>query len=353
MKISLAAGVLLLASCTSNYYTKDDFPQVPKVDAHIHINTESAALTNLAKDDNFFLVTINVESNSGSTIDDQERFARVQAANSPKQIAYLSTFSMKGWGSQQWNDSAVSRLNDSFKNGALGIKVWKNIGIVERDSTGKFITIDDPSFEKIIRTVIDNDKTILAHIGEPKNCWLPLEEMTVNNDRNYFQNNPQYHMHLHPEYPSYDEVIAARDRMHEKYPELRIVGAHLASLEWNLDELAKRLDRFPNLAVDMGARIPHLQYLTQQDREKVRQFFDKYQDRIVYATDLSVRATSDPMEAKANLHEVWLKDWAYFVTDDSLSSPQVNGGFRGLKLEKGIIDKIYRTNAVRWFKIPQ
>lgn len=156
-------------------------------------------------------------------------------------------------------------------------------------------------------------------------------------------------MYLHPEYPEYEDVIAARDRMLERYPNLRVVGAHLASVEWSLDEMAKRLDRYPNLAMDMAARIPHLQYLVQKDREAVRMFFDKYQDRIIYATDMGLDADDDPEARKKQVHDVWLSDWRFFVTDDSLSSTNVNGGFRGLKLKKEIVDKVFRENAKRWF----
>jgi hypothetical protein len=341
----------LFTTCSNDYYTVDDFSSVRKVDTHVHISSESPAFADRAREDNFFLLTINVDS--GIPIDEQERFARIQVNNAPAQVAYLSTFSMKGWGTNAWADSTVARLKDSFAHGALGIKIWKNVGIVDRDSTGKFIMIDDPQFDKVIRTLIDNNKTLLAHIGEPKNCWLPLEEMTVNNDRSYFKAHPEYHMFLHPEYPAYDTVIAARDRMLEKNPDLRFVGAHLGSLEWNLDELAKRLDRFPNMAVDVAARIPHLQYLTQQDRERVREFFDRYQDRLIYATDSDLDTDSDPVKSSEQLHDVWLADWKFFVTDDSLSSPHVNGAFRGLKLGKKIINKFYHDNAVKWFGIQE
>ncbi|HZY78291.1 MAG TPA: amidohydrolase family protein [Cyclobacteriaceae bacterium] len=354
MKIRWYGFVMLacvFTACSNDYYTVEDFKTVPKVDTHIHISSESSAIADQAKEDNFFLLTINVDSDSTNPIDDQERYARIQVNNSPKQVAYLSTFSMNGWSTPAWEQMTIDRLKNSFEHGALGIKIWKNVGIVDKDSTGKFIMIDDPGFDKVLRTVIENKKTLLAHIGEPKNCWLPLEDMTVNNDRNYFKEHPQYHMYLHPEYPEYEDVIAARDRMLEKYPDLRVVGAHLASVEWSLDEMSKRLDRFPNLAMDMAARIPHLQYLTQKDRESVRAFFDKYQDRLIYATDMGMRGDADPEARKRELHEVWLRDWRYFVTADSLSSPSVNGDFQGLKLKKAVVDKVFRENAVRWFGI--
>lgn len=339
----------LLFACNSDHYTIDDFKSITKVDTHIHLNSDNPVIANLAKEDNFVLLTINVDS--GTPIDEQEQFALMQIAHAPAHVKYLTTFSMKNWGTTAWTDTTLTRIKASFDKGALGIKVWKNIGIVDRDSAGNFIMIDDPGFDPVVQLIIDQDKTILGHIGEPKNCWLPLEQMTVNNDRKYFKEHPEYHMYLHPEYPSYNEVIASRDRFLEKHPDLRFVGAHLGSLEWDLDELAKRLDKFPNMAVDVGARIPHLQHLTQVDRNKVRAFFDQYQDRIVYATDMGIRPTSDPDRAKMTQHEVWMEDWRYFVTDEILTSPHVNGSFKGLKLKKEIINKLYRDNAIRWFKV--
>jgi predicted TIM-barrel fold metal-dependent hydrolase len=158
-------------------------------------------------------------------------------------------------------------------------------------------------------------------------------------------------MYLHPEFPSYEDQINARDRFVEKHPDMRFVGAHLGSLEWNVDELAKRLEKYSNMAVDMAARIPHLQHQTMQDREKVRDFFIRYQDRIIYATDSGITPGSDPNREKNELHSTWLQDWKYFVTDEILTSPHVNGEFKGLKLPKKVIDKIYRENAMTWFKI--
>jgi predicted TIM-barrel fold metal-dependent hydrolase len=195
------------------------------------------------------------------------------------------------------------------------------------------------------------DKTVMGHLGEPKNCWLPLSEMTVNNDRRYFENNPQYHMYLHPEYPSYDDQINARDRFVERHPKMRFVGAHLGSLEWDVDELAKRLDKFPNMAVDVAARVPHIQFQSLLDREKVRNFLIRYQDRIIYATDADVTERSNPDTVKANVHNTWMMDWKYFATDQIMTVEEVNGEFQGLQLPREVIDKLYRYNAIRWFRM--
>ena len=101
----------------------------------------------------------------------------------------------------------------------------------------------------------------------------------------------------------------------------------------------------------MAARIPHLQYQSRLDREKVREFFIKYQDRLIYATDAGISEDSDAEKDAQYTHQVWLDDWKYFTSDEMLTSPNLDGEFQGLKLPKEVIDKIYRENAIHWFRI--
>ena len=172
--------------------------------------------------------------------------------------------------------------------------------------------------------------------------------MTVKNDHDYFKEHPEYHMFLHPDYPSYEDQINARDHMLRKHPKLRFDGAHLGSLEWSLDALAKHLDSFPEMAVDMAARIPHIQYLTQKDRDSVYDFFIKYQDRLLYATDVQVRATDDGNTMNKRTHEARIFHWSFFVSDQSFNEEGI-GTFKGLHLPRSVIDKIYYENAKRIF----
>jgi predicted TIM-barrel fold metal-dependent hydrolase len=112
--------------------------------------------------------------------------------------------------------------------------------------------------------------------------------MSTDNDREYFKEHPQYHMFLHPEMPSYEDQIAARDRFVAAHPQLRFVGAHLGSLEYDTDRIAAFLDKYPNANVDMAARMSQVQYQSVRDYDKVRNFFIKYQDRLLYGTDLTL-----------------------------------------------------------------
>jgi len=175
--------------------------------------------------------------------------------------------------------------------------------------------------------------------------------MTVNNDKQYFKEHPEYHMYLHPDFPSYEDQIRARDNMLKKHPNLHFMGAHLGSLEWSVDELAKHFDMFPNMTVDMAARTCHLEKQAEADWQKVYDFFVKYQDRIIYGTDEGdwVGTEADPVKLKEKVHSVWARDWEFLSSGDTLTSWEVNGKFKGLKLPKEVLEKIYYKNAVKWF----
>lgn len=348
--LMLVALISLSSDSDENYYSMNEFQKVRKIDTHTHHNSESTALMEAGIEANFYLLTVNVDVPSYPPLPEQIRLSLLQKSKNPQHIDFLSTISLENWNDSDWAEKEIERIKKTFEQGAIGIKIWKNIGMTYKDENGEFIMADHPRLEPIFRFVQDQDKTLMAHLGEPKNCWLPLDEMTVNNDRNYFRDHPEYHMYLHPEYPSYEQQVEARDNLLAKFPEIRFVGAHLGSLEWDIDELAKRLDRFPNMAVDMAARIGHLQFQSQKDLQKVRNFIIKYQDRLIYGTDLGISGDPDPNRVKANAKATWEADWKYFVTAQTMENSVVSGVFQGLKLPKEVVDKIYFHNAVKWFR---
>jgi predicted TIM-barrel fold metal-dependent hydrolase len=345
------AIVLMFQDEKGAFYALDDFQKVRKIDTHTHHNDESTALTEAAIHANFRLLTVSVDVPDYPSLEEQLRLALLQKSQNPGAIDFLSTISLEGWSDPNWAKKEIERIQKTFDQGAIGIKIWKNIGMTYKDENGDFIMADHPRLEPIFQFVQGQGKTLMAHLGEPRNCWLPLNEMTVNGDRSYFERHPEYHMYLHPEYPSYEQQVEARDNLLAKFPEIRFVGAHLGSVEWNVDELAKRLDRFPNMAVDMAARIGHLQFQSQKDREKVREFMIKYQDRIIYGTDLEISGSPDPEKVKSNAINTWKRDWSYLVSEEWMEVGDVNGEFQGLKLPKQVVDKIYYHNAVKWFRV--
>jgi predicted amidohydrolase/predicted TIM-barrel fold metal-dependent hydrolase len=325
---------------------KNLYQDLPKIDAHLHIRTEKPGIIHAAMEENFRFLTICTRANSQEYIDEQRTIAKNVHDKFPQTLAYVTTFSMENFEQPSWQEKVIEQLKQDFEEGAVGVKVWKDIGMTFRDSLGNFIMIDDPRFDPVLDFIAENGKTLVAHIGEPRNCWLPLDSMTVNNDRIYFEEHPQYHMYLHPDYPSYETLITARDNMLTKHPNLRVVGAHLGSLEWSVDELAERLDRFPGFAVDMSARICHFQV---QDHAKVRDFILKYQDRLLYATDIGISDQSNMEETIERFRTEWETDWTYFSTGNEMESPHVNGSFHGLDLDENVLRKIYTENAVKWY----
>ena len=319
------------------------FETFPKIDAHVHIGTKEVAFVEQAMKDRFQVLTITTRSSSIEHIERQLECAIYQKKQFPNWVAFTTTFSMEDWTAPDWQTKTIQKLKQDFDSGAVAVKVWKDIGMTFRDDEGNFIMIDDPIFDPILDFIASEGKPLFAHIAEPRNCWLPLDSMTVSGDINYFRSNPQYHMYLHPEYPSHGEIMAARDRMLAKHPDLNVIGCHLGSLEWDVEVLAKTLDQYPNFAVDLAARICHLQI---QDRDKVRNFLIKYQDRILYGTDLGA---GDGEDSATYMHQTWWDDWQYFSTSiDTLKSPHFNQQFQGLKLPKSVLKRIYHDNANKW-----
>lgn len=344
-------SIFLLSSCgqSESHYGIDDFYSVEKIDTHVHINTDHPAWIDQARNDNMRLITVNVDAGRVPVSEQKAVAVRLQNRH-PELLHFVTSFSLEGWNeTEEWQNRTIDYLRSSFEEGARGVKVWKNIGMEHRDPNGDFVMIDDPRFDPVMSYIADRGMPLYGHIGEPRNCWLPLEEMTVANDRDYFERNPQYHMYLHPDYPSYEEIIESRNRLLDRNPELMFFGAHLGSMEWSLEMMADHLDRYPNMVLGMAHRVPHIQYLARHDRQAVREFFITYQDRLLYSTDLAHRPGADPEEVRLLAEQTWREDWEFFVTDNEMSVWQVDGEFRGLQLPKEVIDKLYRKNAERFF----
>jgi len=325
------------------YYGLEDFGSVKKFDIHIHINTEEDFFIEQALGDNFQFLNIVDDRPFGLPMYEQQKIAMLHLKNFSQDMAVATTFSVNDWGNDDWTENTISELKKSFSDGAIAVKIWKNIGMDLRDENGKFVMVDDVRLDPILDYLVTNNIPLLGHNGEPRDCWLPLDKMTFS--QGYYGAHPEYHMYLHPEYPSYQDQIDARDHMLEKHPDLIFMGAHLGSLEWSLDELAKRLDKFPNMHVDL-TRMSNLKLHTFNNRQRTREFFIKYQDRLIYGTDSQINASTNTAEFKKNAHDRWVSEWKFYVTDEKFNLEKF-GELRGLKLPTEVVDKIYAKNALR------
>jgi predicted TIM-barrel fold metal-dependent hydrolase len=363
--LCMAALCLLLQNCTQNkastssndsketekesFYSMADFDKVEKYDTHVHLNVVDSSFIKQAQADNFKLITVNVHTSYYPTVAEQQKVALELVKEFPDRLSYATAFSLDDWGTRKWEPQTIAYLDNSFKHGAVAIKVWKNIGMALKDKNGKYVFIDDARFDPVLDFIEKSGITLIAHLGEPRNAWMPLDSMTVAGDKSYFTEHPEYHMYKHPNEPSYEDEINARDNMLKKHPNLKVVGAHLGSLEWNVDELATRLDKFPNFAVDMAARTVHLEYQSVKNREKIRNFMIKYQDRLIYGTDDGMMKKANAAQQSKSQHDGRLEDWKFLATADEMTSKDFPGKFTGLQLPKEVVNKIYHDNAKKWF----
>jgi predicted TIM-barrel fold metal-dependent hydrolase len=359
----LVAAVLLLGGTTrlvtaqGDGLTVADVIRMPKIDAHAHVGGMSPMhlqkfLAFLEKY-NLRWLNIAVSGMDWGRLSRQIGSGQALHAAAPDRLAWATSFTVSNWGVPDWAATANATIEDGYAGGAVAVKIWKDVGMVLKDPDGKYVMADDTRLDPVFEGLADRNRTLVAHLGEPRNCWLPVDQMTVDGDRRYFSQHPEYHGLLHPEIPNYEAQIAARDRMLERHPRLRVVGCHLGSLEYDVDELAKRLDKYPNFAVDLSARIVHLQI---QPREKVRAFLVKYQDRILYGTDQDFGRGTEAGAAEvdtrlARLGAVYESDAAWFATDQELALERIHPGFksRGVALPATVLRKIYFENAKRWY----
>lgn len=348
-----AACVLALepaaAQPRESYYSMADFAHVEKVDAHMHVYGPATLMVAEAVRDHFHFLTIDVDSPEHGPVQWQIDDSASMRRRYPGRVAFAGTFSAAGFTEPGWSDRALRQINGALAQGAVGIKIWKNWGMVLRDGNGRYVMPDDARLDPIYAMLQSEHVVLLGHLAEPLDCWLPYSKMIVEGDADYYRQHPQYYMYLHPDMPKHDEILAARDRMLAAHPQLRFDAVHLASLEWDVDKVAAFLDRFPEADVDMAARIGQLEYQAQTHPEKVRQFFMRYQDRILYGTDDEYGPGDRDPQAVAATAADWRRDWRFLVTGDEMRSPDLDRPFHGLHLPRGVVDKVYRRNAVALF----
>jgi predicted TIM-barrel fold metal-dependent hydrolase len=114
-------------------------------------------------------------------------------------------------------------------------------------------------------------------------------------------------------------------------------------MEVDANDMAQHFDRYPNFAVDTAGRVP---YFMLQPRDKVRAFLIKYQDRILYATDLSVMPDDDPGKVLQRWTDTYARDWKFFSTDQTVEYK--GHTYQGLSLPGPVLRRIFHDNAVHW-----
>jgi predicted TIM-barrel fold metal-dependent hydrolase len=314
-----------------------------RIDTHLHIHRDATAVVSALKESKWRGLDIVVCPASGDEpfdLEEKLRATRKVQRDSGGVLAWASTFDARDFESPGFADRTINRLLRTFENGAVAVKIWKNIGMAIKSKSGAYLLPDDGALLPIYEAIQRADRTLIAHLAEPNGAWMPLD--AKNPELAYYSNNPQWHMHGKTGAPVKDAILTARDRVLARCPRLRVVGCHLGSDEDDLTRLAKRLDAYPNFAVDTAARV---RYFVRGDPGQVREFLIRYQDRILYATDFSLR-DADPARAARSLRATHDRDWAFFSGGDKMN--YAGHPTQGLALPGKVLAKIFRENALRW-----
>lgn len=322
---------------------------IPKIDAHGHVPADHP-------DSLDFLERLGVKLFNISVADDAEgkwrdfeiwgteAFARMVKAW-PDRCGWCTSFDTPRFGDPTYVEKVIDGLKRDFAAGATACKVWKNIGRTVKKPSGEYIQVGDPLFEPILECVEKSGATLVIHAADSLQSAKLHQEGGIDTPEKAKKRQ---------EGPAHAEVMAARDRMVEKHPKLKVIGCHLASLDHDLKEVAARLDRYPNFAVDTGARVMHL---STHDPATVGEFFDRYQDRILWGTDLFSERHHSKMEDWPRRKELgylryrYLEEFAYYETGGEIDfhgwrlRPKK---IRGLGLPGRVLEKFYLKNALNW-----
>lgn len=326
-----------------------EFTAVRKIDVHSHVFEDIPALNAMLRRINLSTVNICVPG-TGPYFDDMHRVALELWRAHPDLFPWTSTFALAGRDEPGYAAKTNAWLDQTFRDGAVAVKIWKEVGIELKRPDGTFLLPDDPLFDPIYAHLAKRGKPLHAHLAEPLDAWLPLDPDSPH--YRYYSTNPQWHLHGKPGYPSHAAIIAARDHIMEKHPTLVVIGAHLGSLEHDLDALAARFDRFPNFHIDTGARTRNL---TRHPSEKVRAFFTKYQDRILYGVDQVWKPFGgQPTELLRQAHikrleERYRSDFEYYAGSGEITYD--GRKVEALALPRDILEKFYHANAGRVLKL--
>jgi hypothetical protein len=223
-------------------------PAYGRIDTHVHIHRDAPALIDALRESNWRGLDIVVCPAVGDEPFDLEEKLRATLKvrrDSRGTLAWASTFDARGFESPGFTERTIGRLGRTFDDGAIGVKIWKNIGMAIKARSGAYLLPDDPALLPIYDAIRRADRTLVAHFAEPDGAWLPLD--VKNPELAYYSKNPQWHMHGKAGAPVKEAIFAARDRVLARDPKLRVVGCHLGSDEDDLARLAKRLDAYPQL----------------------------------------------------------------------------------------------------------
>jgi predicted TIM-barrel fold metal-dependent hydrolase len=257
-----------------------------------------------------------------------------------------------------YGTALAEELSVAKEMGAVGLKIPKGLGLgYPAPDMRSVLAVDDPKLDPLFEEAGRLGMPVAIHTGDPKAFWLPPDEKNERIDE----------LRAHPEWsffgepvPSWQELYAQFERRVARHPKTIFIGVHFGNDPEDPVNVGRMLDTYPNLYIDTAARVPEI---GRQDASKMRQFFEKYQDRILFGTDLGVGPTQDDMMYGSNgslpptlddERRYFESTFRYFETDDKqFESPTpIQGRWKidGIGLSEQVLRKLYFDNTARLLK---
>ena len=318
--------------------TKVDKPAYPVIDVHNHLGGGKATLTPervaryLAEMDAAGVRTVvNLDGGWGAQL--TETLAALDEAHPGRFLTY-ALIDFSGIEQDGWSKREAARLESGFRAGAKGLKFHKSFGLGFRYPDGRFVAVDDPKLDPIWEVCAQYKRPVEIHTGDPGAFFTPLDN----------ENERWHELNDHPDwlfhgksFPARSDLHAQRNRVIARHPKTIFICAHMANDGEDLATLAQWLDSYPNMFVDIDARISELG----RQPYSARKFFLKYQDRIMFGTD------TNPNRSAYRMY------YRFLETDDEYFDP-AGGHHRqgfwmiyGVFLPNEILEKLYVKNAER------
>lgn len=194
----------------------------------------------------------------------------------PKRFAVFANLDFDGIGAPGWGERAAKQLADDVAAGAQGLKIFKNFGMSVRGASGQRVAVDSPAMNAVFETCKRLDIPVLIHVADPAQFWQPHDRF----------NEKWLELKLRPRRkksgpPSFEQLVAERNRLLERHPDVKFILAHMG---WHGNDLAKLgalLDKHPNLHIDIAAVLYELGRVPFSGRE----FLMRYKDRVLFGKD--------------------------------------------------------------------
>jgi predicted TIM-barrel fold metal-dependent hydrolase len=313
-------------------------PAFPVIDVHNHLGGGKTTLTPervqsyLAEMDAAGVRTVvNLDGGWGPRL--KETIAALDDAHPGRFLTY-ALIDFSGIDEPGWSDREAARLRASFEAGAKGLKFHKTLGLGARYQDGRLVPVDDPKLDPIWGVCAQYKRPVEIHTGDPGAFFTPLDRFS---ERWHELNEHPEWLFYGKDFPKRSELHAQRMRAIARHPHTTFICAHMANDGEDLAEVGRWLDAYPNMYVDIDARISELG----RQPYSARRFFLKYQDRIMFGTD-----TRPNRQAYRIYYRFLETDDEYF---DSAGGHHRQGFWMiyGVFLPKDVLEKLYYKNAVR------